>query len=312
MRAIILIITLLAGAPATAQDPIFFTLASGDVNGNYFATARAVCSVVNSAARGQLRCSPEATAGSVYNLDALARSEVDFAIVQSDWLVAARDGTGVFAETGRMPDLRGVLALYDEQVTLVVARDSKISGPKDLIGKRVDLGSPASGRRATATRLLELMAIDTVQFAAVSELPSAAALDELCDGQVEAVILVTGHPDLSVARAIGDCGARIVPFLDDRTANVIAAAGLYSVSFVPEGTYGADSVAVPTYAVTATLVTRQSDGGSDPRVTGMIAALSAANGSLSARLPVLGNLNVSVPWRETLGVPAHRDIAANP
>ncbi|MGL5009663.1 MAG: TAXI family TRAP transporter solute-binding subunit, partial [Paracoccaceae bacterium] len=221
MRAVTLALSLIAASPAIGQDQDFFTLAGGDVNGNYFATARAICSVVNAAELGRMRCSPEATPGSVYNLDALARSEVDFAIVQSDWLVAAHDGTGAFASIGPMDDLRGVLALYDEQITLLAARGSTLAGPMDLIGKRVDLGSPASGRRATATRLLDLMDIAPTRFGTLSELPTAAAIDGLCAGRIDAVILVTGHPDLSVARAIGECGARLVPFIDDRTADAI-------------------------------------------------------------------------------------------
>jgi uncharacterized protein len=311
MRAMILAVFLAVG-PAMAQDEGFFTLAGGDVNGNYFATARAICSVVNTAARGAMRCSPEATPGSVYNLDGLASGEIDFAIVQSDWLVAARDGTGVFASQGPLPDLRGVIALYDEQITLLVGKDAEVTRPAELAGLRVDLGPPASGRRATSERILAIIEVDPTDFGMLSELPNGGAIDELCAGRLDAVILVTGHPDLSVARAIGECGARVVPFVDGAHAALIAQTGLYVASEIPANTYGAGTTEVPTYAVTATLVTRAMTDGPDPRLPMIITAMRQAKASLARRVRVLAALDLDKPWRDSLGVAAHPDIPPAP
>jgi uncharacterized protein len=308
-----LLCLLLLSCPAAAQDMTFFTLAGGDVGGNYFATARAICAEVNRTAKGQMRCSPEATPGSVYNLDGLASGEIDFAIVQSDWLLAARDGAGVFANIGPMADLRGVMALYQEQVTLLVAADAGVAGPADLPGKRVDIGPPASGKRATAERLLGIIDITPAMFGQVSELTNAVAIDELCAGRLDAVIMVTGHPDLSVARAIGTCGARLVAFTDADHADAIAAAGLYTPSTIAAGIYGAESAAVPTFAVTATLVTRNTMPDTpDLRVVAIVTAVRGAAATLSRRVPVLAGLDAKAAWDDRLGIAAHLDIPASP
>ena len=311
MRAMILGL-LFAASPVAAQDTGFFTLAGGDVNGNYFATARAICAVVNAAARGDARCSPEATPGSVYNLDGLASGEIDFAIVQSDWLIAARDGTSVFAGLGPMVDLRGIASLYDEQITLLASKDADLTSPSGLVGLRVDLGPAASGRRATSGRILAVMNIDPAQFAVLSELPTSGAIDELCAGRLDAVILVTGHPDLLVARAIGECGARIVPFADTAHAAQVAQTGLYKASDIPAGTYGANTPAVPTYAVTATLVTRTHGETPDARVPVIVSAMRNAEDSLKRRVRVLAGLDLATPWPDTLGIAAHPDIPLAP
>jgi uncharacterized protein len=300
---------MLVASPLAAQDSGFFTLAGGDVGGNYFATARAICAEVNRAEAGRMRCSPEATPGSVYNLDGLAAGEIDFAIVQSDWLLAARDGTGVFADRGPMADLRGVLALYQEQVTLLTAADAAITGPADLKGARVDIGPPASGRRATAERLLGIVDMTPAMFGQLSELTTGPAIDELCAGRLDAIVLVTGHPDLAVARAIGNCNARLVPFVDAAYAETIANTGLYAMSEIPAAAYGAGSPAVPTYAVTATLVTRNLEPSTpDPRVVAIVSAARAATAALARRVPVLAGLKADAAWDDTLGIAAHLDI----
>jgi uncharacterized protein len=308
LSAVLLAIALCA--PAAAKNQSFFTLAGGDVGGNYFATARAICAEVNRAMKGEMRCSPEATPGSVYNLAGLRSGQIDFAMVQSDWLLAARDGKGVFAASGPMPDLRGVMPLYQEQITILAGKDTAIQSPAGLTGARVDLGSPASGRRATAENILKQINIEPAMFSLLSELSISASIDELCAGRIDAVILVTGHPDFSVRRALGECGARLVPFVNAEHAAQIEAAGLYTRADILAGTYGAGTAAIPTFAVTATIVTRLSmEERPDKRVLAMISAVRAAQGSLRRRLPVLVNFNPDAAWSDKLGVGAHPDVA---
>jgi uncharacterized protein len=304
-----LLFALVLGRPAAAQDQSFFTLAGGDVGGNYFATARAICAEVNRAMKGEMRCSPEATAGSVYNLAGLGSGQIDFAIVQSDWLLAAREGKGVFAARGAIADLRGVLPLYQEQITILAGKDTAIQSPAGLTGARVDLGSAASGRRATAENILKQINIEPAMFSQLSELSISASIDELCAGRIDAIILVTGHPDFSVRRALGECGARLVPFVNVEHAEQIEAAGLYTRADIPAGTYGPGTPAIPTFAVTATIVTRLStEERPDKRVLAMVSAVRAAQGSLRRRLPVLANFNADSAWNGKLGVDVHPDV----
>ncbi len=305
-----LVCSLIVGQPAIAQGQSFFTLAGGDVGGNYFATARAICAEVNRAMKGEMRCSPEATPGSVYNLAGLGSGQIDFAIVQSDWLLAAREGKGVFSGRGAMGDLRGVLALYQEQITILAGKDTSIHSAAGLTGARVDLGSPASGRRATSENILSQIGIEPAMFSLLSELSISASIDELCAGRIDAVVLVTGHPDFFVRRAIGECGARLVPFVSVGNAAKIEAAGLYARSEIPAGTYGAGTAAIPTFAVTATIVTRLSAERPDTRVAAMISAVRSAQASLRRRLPVLVNFNPDAVWSDKLGVDVHPDVVS--
>jgi uncharacterized protein len=326
MRAVIVLAAVLLATPLLAQQEAadataaglktggFFTLAGGDVGGNYFAVARALCRAVNRDHPGVLRCSPEATPGSVYNLTALGRGNVDFAIVQSDWLAAATDGTGPFAGTGPVADLRGVAVLYSETVTILAAPDAPAGGLVNLAAERIDIGPPGSGRRATVERILDAAGMPLTGFAAVTELPVPSAIDELCAGRVDVVALVSGHPDPNVNRAISDCGARLVPILSPVARQRIEATGLYRATSIAAGSYPGQTATVPTYAVSAVIVTRAD--AEVPKVQALVATLATNAVSLARSAAVLSGLDTSrTPaqnWPEDAPIPLHPALAAAP
>src|SRR5262245_50930544 len=96
MRRVLLLVAGLASAqPLIAQDLQFLSVGSGNLDGGYFTATRAICEVLNRAERGRLRCSPESTPGSLYNLVALENGQIDFALVQSDLHKHAFNGTSI-------------------------------------------------------------------------------------------------------------------------------------------------------------------------------------------------------------------------
>lgn len=310
VKAVIVLSAVLAvAAPVVAQevpDPPagqVFTLAGGDIGGNYFAIARALCRDLNRIASGSMRCSPEPTPGSVYNLSGLRSGELEFAIVQSDWLQAAREGTGRFAAAGPMESLRGVSELYRESITLLVSPDSGIDDPGDLDGKRIDIGQPATGRRATMDRIFDALRIDRSRLAEVSELPSSSAIEELCAGQLDAVVLVVGHPDVNVARAVEECDARILPLAGTDTGDAIAALGDYLPETIAAGTYPSLGDAIRTFGVTATLVTR--DDAPAAQVAAILLVLGTRSDALVRAVPVLARRGTAPVWSGLGDVAAH-------
>lgn len=179
-----------AGAQETGTQ--LFTIGAGDVTGGYYAAATAICDMVNRNEHGRLRCSPDPTSGSIYNLDALRHGELDFALVQSDWHRRIYQGTGQYADDGPMENLRSVMGLYGETLSILARRDSGITGLTDLAGKRVDVGHPASGRRATVDQILGVMGFSEADFANVGEFPVGVALDALCENDIDATLLIVG------------------------------------------------------------------------------------------------------------------------
>jgi TRAP transporter TAXI family solute receptor len=249
------LVPVLVGGSADAQDLRLFTVGSGDLGGGYYAAAKAICAVVNRANRGHLRCSPEPTAGSLYNLAMLREGQLDFAFAQSDWQHAALEGTGPFAAGGPMSGLRSVMALYAETITVLARPGAGIADFDDLLGKRIDIGLPGSGRNASIMRLLEELGLGPADFSAIEELPTDSAFPEICGGRLDATILIIGHPNDGIGRLIEDCGAILVPVDGPRIFGALADLGELAPAVIPAGTYPDLAVDVPTYATTATVVT---------------------------------------------------------
>src|SRR5271166_1670986 len=89
--AILLVIAILTNVvavlpgPARADAEVFASVGTGELNGVYYPVGKAICQIVNrDLSTHGVRCSPEATPGSVYNISAVQSGEVEFAIVQSD------------------------------------------------------------------------------------------------------------------------------------------------------------------------------------------------------------------------------------
>jgi uncharacterized protein len=304
LRTSTLLVAALAAPQALrADDLVLFTLGSGDVTGSYYASATALCDSVNRAEVGKLRCSPDPTVGSVYNIEALRRGELDFAIVQSDTQLAAYLGTGVYADVGGMEEMRSVMGLYSESMTVLVGRDTGIETLADLRGRRVDIGLASSGRRATVDRMLTTLEIAPSDFASIAELPQGVALDELCEGTIDATALVVGHPNATVGRVLRDCGARIVALSADDILRLTSGSSDIHAEQIPAFAYPEESRDIQTIGVTATIVTRADV---DPDVISVF--VSDVIGDLAAvaqHAPVLRGLDADTMRAAGLTAPLH-------
>ncbi|MDX1610581.1 MAG: TAXI family TRAP transporter solute-binding subunit, partial [Halofilum sp. (in: g-proteobacteria)] len=147
-------VLLAAGLLLTATDAIaarqFITIGTGNVMGVPYHAGGAICALVNAGRTDhQIRCTATSSAGSIENIDALRRGERDFGFAQSDLVQHAYRGSGPFADRGGFGGLRVVAALHPETLTLVAAPGSGIADLQGLRGKRVNVGAPGSGERAT-------------------------------------------------------------------------------------------------------------------------------------------------------------------
>lgn len=277
------LIAVLPALQAPAGDLTFISLGAGEFGGGYYQTARVLCDRVNRIDRTRLRCSPEATSGSIYNIRALRTRNLDVAIVQSDWAANARAGTGVFAAAGPAPELMALGGLYVEAVTVLARRGSGIRGFGDLRGRRVDHGLPASGRRATMNLLLARFGMNDDDFAEVAELHAGAVVAALCEGRIDASVLVVGHPSALVQKAIAECGAELVPVIGPAVEALLADSPAYVRHDIPGDLYGADEVR--SIGTTAVLMARSD---SDPAVVERITRMLVADSRvLSQRAPLL-------------------------
>jgi TRAP transporter TAXI family solute receptor len=258
MRLLLALAVLLCPLWASASGLFIASVGTADYQGGYFKAGRALCERVNLVDRGALRCSPEATAGSIYNIRALQNGQLDFGIAQSDWSHHAVHGTSVFRLSGPDIMLRAVATLHDEPVTLLAAPGSTIRSIADLAGRSADLGQHASGRRATVLVALSAFGLSPDDLGSALELNSSASVEALCDGRIEATLLTLGHPSALVADAITRCGARLLPVTGPGVEAMQQTSPYYFITAIPAGTYPGQDNAILTVGVRALLLTRAS------------------------------------------------------
>jgi TRAP transporter TAXI family solute receptor len=291
---------------APAQEMRIVSLGTAGIDGNYFAMGRALCAAVQETAPADLRCSPEPTPGSHYNLVALAERGLEFAIVQSDWQREAVEGTGLFE--GPVEGLRAVASLYPEAVTIVVRGDSGIDSIDDLAGRRVDIGDVSTARRATNVSLLSALGFTQEEIDVLPGLSGAAVTQELCGGRVDATMIVIGHPSNAIREMLRACDLRLLPVDGRRLRAVLEDNAAFSAYTLPAETYAGIARDVPMLAVTATLVVR--DGVEDAVVALFARALAEKGAAISRRAPVFRQRDPQAMATDGLTAPLHPAAAA--
>src|SRR2546427_12029497 len=145
----VLALTAMSGI-SQAQDQKFVTIGTGGVTGVYYAVGGAVCRLLNKDRKVHgIRCSVESTGGSAFNVNTIKVGELDFGMTQSDVHFNAYKGQGQFKDAGPYGDLRSVYSVHPEPFTVVARKELNATKFEDLKGKRVNVGNPGSGTRAS-------------------------------------------------------------------------------------------------------------------------------------------------------------------
>ncbi|WP_102109961.1 TAXI family TRAP transporter solute-binding subunit [Oceaniglobus roseus] len=245
----------LAGLTA-AQAEEFITIGTAGQTGVYYVVGQSVCQLVNrNTDRHGLRCTAPATGGSIANLNGLRAGDLSFGVVQSDWQYHALNGTSTFADAGPDPKLRSVLSAHADVVTVLARADAGIETLQDLKGKKVNIGNPGSGSRATAEVLLDTIGIEVSDLALASELKSAEQSAALCDDKVDAIMFSAGHPVGNITEATVSCDTRFLQVNGPEVQALVAETPYYSPAVIPAGTYRGQPEEIESFGPLATLVT---------------------------------------------------------
>ncbi|HPE59787.1 MAG TPA: TAXI family TRAP transporter solute-binding subunit [Thiolinea sp.] len=244
----------LAGTVQAAEQQ-FISIGTGGVTGVYYPTGGAICRLVNKNRKEHgIRCSAESTGGSIYNINTVRSGELDFGVAQSDAQYNAYNGVSDFTDAGKFEDLRSVFALHPEPFTLVVRADTGIKSFEDLKGKKVNVGNPGSGQRATTEVVMGAYGMEMGDFALAAELKGSEMAQALCDGKIDAMIYTIGHPAAAITEAATTCDVKLVDVKGEPIDKLVADNPYYSVAVIPAGTYTGTDEDVTTFGVGATLI----------------------------------------------------------
>ncbi|OED87200.1 TAXI family TRAP transporter solute-binding subunit [Vibrio breoganii] len=292
----------MAAGVVSAQE--FITIGTGSVTGVYYPTGGAICKLVNKDRNDHnVRCSVESTGGSIYNVNTMRSGELDFGIVQSDWQYHGYNGTSKFSDQGPYKKLRAVFSLHTEPFNIIAREDSAINNVSDLAGKRVNIGNPGSGDRATMGVVMDAMGWTNDSFKLASELKGSERSQALCDNKIDAFIYMVGHPNGSIKEATTSCNAKLVPATGPGIDKIVADNPYYAFSTVPAGMYRGTDQDVNSFGVAATMVTT-SDVSDEVAYT--VAKAVFENFDTFKRLhPAFSNLKKENMVKDGLSIPLH-------
>ena len=300
--AVSLLLTGMFGT-ALAEDK-FVTIGTGGQTGVYYVVGQSICKLVNrDIAKTGIKCTAPSTGGSVANLNSIRSGDQNMGVAQSDQQFNALKGLGAFADQGPWDDLRAVFGVHPELFTVVARKDAGINSFDDLKGKRVNIGNPGSGQRATIEAIMEAKGWDNSVFKLASELKSSEQSQALCDNKIDAMVFFVGHPSGSIQEATSSCEAVIVPVTGGEISKLVEEKPYYTVGKVPGGMYAGTDSDVETFGVVATFVS--STASDSDTIYAVVKAVFDNFDRFKALHPAFANLEKEKMVTEGLSAPLH-------
>lgn len=247
LGAVLLSLTLLTPL-GQAQDVTFFRIGTGSTAGTYFPIGGIIANAI-SKPPGSRECElggscgvtgliavAQSTEGSVANIGAINRGELESGLSQADVAYWAYNGNGIFKSNGAMSSLRAVANLFPESVHLVVSRNAGIRSMADLPGKRISVDREGSGTRVDAVLILEAYGIAPSDLELFS-LPAGEAADALRAGEIDGFFFVAGAPASAISQLAMDNLITLVPISGTEVEDLLWIYPFFAKSAIPSGTY---------------------------------------------------------------------------
>ncbi|MDP0381702.1 TAXI family TRAP transporter solute-binding subunit [Glaesserella parasuis] len=298
-----LVASLAMGSMAAHAEDKFVTIGTGGQTGVYYVVGQSICQLVNrDIAKTNVKCNAPSTGASVANLNAIADKQMEMGIAQSDWQYHAYNGSSSFK--GKKNDkLRAVFSIHPEPFTVMARTDAKITNFDDLKGKRVNVGDPGSGTRATMNVILAAKGWTDKEFKVASELKPAEMASVMCDNNLDAITYNVGHPNGALKEAAASCDAHLVPVTGEAIDKLVANHPYYAKATIPGGLYKGTDNPVDTFGVYATLVT-SADVDAD-RVYTVVKAVFDNFDRFKRLHPAFENLKEEEMIKNALSAPLH-------
>ena len=244
----------------------FLNIGTAAITGLYYPTGGLICKVLNSNTQNKdVKCSVQATTGSIYNINSMRKGYMDVGIVQYDWLYNAYFGKSSFQKFGAMQELRSLLNLHQEAFTVVVRGNSDMHTFNDIQGHKVNIGAPGTGILGTMMSVLEVKGWDKdTAFLLASDLKSSEEAEALCDHKIDVMTDTIGHPNGALQEASSACrldnSIRILPLTQETIGNIVKRFPYYISTTIPCSVYQitpADNKCedIPTIGIQAMLAT---------------------------------------------------------
>jgi len=192
--------------PATAQQKITLSIATGPTGGVYYPMGGGMANILTKYVPG-LNATAEATAGSIANLEFILTKKAEVALSMADASWDAYKGQEKFK--GRPVPVRGLMVLYPNRFHIVTLDGLGINKVSDLKGRRVSTGPPRSGTEVKANRVLEAAGLNPDKDITRERLTVQESGNALKDRKIDAFFWSGGIPTAAVTDLAASPGVKI-------------------------------------------------------------------------------------------------------
>ncbi|MDO4812263.1 MAG: TAXI family TRAP transporter solute-binding subunit [Eubacteriales bacterium] len=234
----------------TTTEPVDVVLATGGTSGTYYAVGGVLQTVLGDKLT-LCNLTVESTGASKANVNMMTDGEAQMAILQSDVLNYAHEGTFTFAETGAETSALWVMGIYNETVQILAKPG--INTVSDLKGKTVCVGDVGSGTEVNAWQVLGAVGLTKDDVNAVNG-SFQDGVDQLKDGKIDAAFTVAGAPTTAIVDYATTNELNLVSLSADELAKVTAEYPFLVEDNLAAGTYTGQDAEVCCVAVQAALV----------------------------------------------------------
>jgi len=213
--------------------PQYIRLGCGGPGGSWFQMVGGLTSLFNEKIEN-VNVSAVSAGGSLALMRLLRKGELESTFLHTLTAYDSWNGVGKFEKEGPWKGVRQMSGMYESVHHWVVREDSGIKTMGDLVGKRVNIGSPGSGSAENSILILKGLGLyDKVK---INNLSFGDAGRAMADGQIDAMGM-SGAPMAAVVTLEASHRIRLLGLTDAEFKKVFKQSPFYYEATLPAGVY---------------------------------------------------------------------------
>lgn len=236
----------------SARGNVIMTFGTADTGGSMYPAGAAVSQVWTNNVQG-VKCNTQTSTGSFQNCQDVSTGEVDVAVATSDVVLNAYNGTGKFADIGKLDNLRVIGAVYTSVLSGVALKSSGLTYINELLGKRVAVGPAASATENATLAAFDVMGIDSSNTS-LENLGLGDGADSVGDGILDAAFGFAGLPIGGQLNLAATKEIQVLDMTQEEIDKVLAGNAAYIQTKIPAGTYTGQDNDANTFGVKCLII----------------------------------------------------------
>lgn len=235
-----------------ARGNVIMTFGTADTGGSMYPAGAAVSQVWTNNVQG-VKCNTQTSTGSFQNCQDVSTGEVDVAVATSDVVLNAYNGTGKFADIGKLDNLRVIGAVYTSVLSGVALKSSGLTYINELLGKRVAVGPAASATENATLAAFDVMGIDSSNTS-LENLGLGDGADSVGDGILDAAFGFAGLPIGGQLNLAATKEIQVLDMTQEEIDKILAGNAAYIQTKIPAGTYTGQDNDANTFGVKCLII----------------------------------------------------------